>query len=125
MCDLMEAAELALVAAEQIELPPAAAPIAILKHLWIVDQHERQYLIVAGAHGLLVNLAVCGLPTIKSGVGADLPRHDVIGALRITPSWRRFAGLDRRARLAHERDGPFEGAFSFAQSLISPRFSTS
>ena len=34
-------------------------------------------------------------------------------------------GLDRRARLAHERDGPFEGAFSFAQSLISPRFSTS
>ena len=48
-----------------------------------------------------------------------------LGALRITPSWRRFAGLDRRARLAHERDGPFEGAFSFAQSLILPRFSTS
>jgi hypothetical protein len=47
------------------------------------------------------------------------------GALRITPSWRRSAGVDRRARLAHERDGPFEGAFSFAQSLILPRFSTS
>ena len=50
---------------------------------------------------------------------------NILGALRITRSWRRFAGLDRRARLAHERDGPFEGAFSFAQSLILPRFSTS
>jgi hypothetical protein len=46
-------------------------------------------------------------------------------ALRITPSCRRFAGVDRRARLGDERDGPFEGAFSFAQPLIWPRFSTS
>jgi hypothetical protein len=63
-------------------------------------------------------------------IGVPRQRDDTIntkngGALRITPSWRRFAGLDRRARLAHERDGPFEGVFSFAQSLISPRFSTS
>jgi hypothetical protein len=34
-------------------------------------------------------------------------------ALRTTPSYRRFAGLDRRARLADKRNRPFEAAFSF------------
>lgn len=47
------------------------------------------------------------------------------GALRITPSCRRFAGVDRRARLGHERNRRFEAAFSFAQPLIWPRFSAS
>src|SRR4051812_44074741 len=77
---------------------PARAVVALIQHLGVADQDQRQYFAGAGAIGLFVNLEVLGLSAVEPGIGSDPARHRVVGLIPVEHTESETVGVKHLLR---------------------------